>query len=160
MRSLLSLAFAVTLFAAGIVSESHSSDLMRFDGEGWFAWQIAEDEELQIYVRIESGSPREIRVPRWDCGRHELPAAENLGIVDAAESVSWLSRFIEPRSDISNEFMAAISAHPGSIGTRVLQNVVMSSRDRKSREEAIFWLAQSDDEAAFAFLDALLTKAY
>ena len=158
MRSLISLAFAVVLFAACIASESYSSDLLRFDGDGWFAWQIAEDEELELYARIESGRPREIRIPRWDCGRQDPPAAESLGTVSAAESVAWLSRFIDPRSDISNEVMAAISAHPGGVGTRVLQDVVKSDRNRKNREEAVFWLAQSDDDAAFAFLDALLTK--
>lgn len=159
MRSLFSLTFAVVLFAAGIASESHSADLLRFDGDGWFAWQIAEDEELEIFARIESGRPREIRIPRWDCGRQDPPDAVNLGAVGAAESVAWLSRFIEPRSDVSNEVMAAISAHPGGIGTPVLQDVVRSSVNRKTREEAIFWLAQSGDDAAFAFLDALLTNA-
>ena len=53
----------------------------------------------------------------------------------------------------------AISAHPGGEGTRILRDVVQSDSNRKNREEAIFWLAQSDDDEAFAFLDALLTRA-
>ncbi len=159
MKSILPLAFAIALFAAGVASESHGSDLMRVDSDGWYSWQIAEDEELEIYARMESGRPREIHIPGWQCGHSVVPAAENLGTISAAGSAAWLGRFVSPRSDVSTEVMAAISAHPGGEGTRILRNVVQSDGNRKNREEAIFWLAQSDDDAAFAFLDALLTRA-
>ena len=159
MKSLLPLIFAAALFAAGVVSESHGSELLRVDGDGWYSWQIAEDEELEIYVRMESGRPQDIRIPGWQCERNTPPVAEKLGTISAAESAAWLGRFISPRSDVSTEAMAAISAHPGGEGTRILRNVVQSDGNRKNREEAIFWLAQSEDDAAFAFLDALLTRA-
>ena len=159
MKSILPLAFAMVLFAAGVGSESHSSDLLRIDGDGWYAWQVAGDEELEIYARIESGRPRELQIPSLQCGRKTTPDAEHLGTISATESVAWLGRFISPRSPVSSEVMAAISAHPGGAGTALLQDVVRSDLDRKNREEAVFWLAQSDDDAAYAFLDILLTGA-
>ena len=158
MRSLLPLAFALALFAAGVASESHSSDLLRIDGDGWYSWQVEGDEELEIFARIESGRPLELRIPAMQCGRNDTPEADSLGTIGAAESVAWLGRFISPRSTVTSEVMAAISAHPGGAGTRLLQDVVRSDLDRKNREEAVFWLAQSEDDAAFAFLDALLTR--
>ncbi len=159
MKSFLPLAFAIALFAAGVASESHGSDLLRISGDGWHTWQVAGDDQLEIYVRIESGRPGEVLVPGLQCGRKTPPDASDLGTIDASESVAWLGRFISPRSDVTSEVMAAIAAHPAGAGTETLKNVVRSDRNRKNREEAVFWLAQTDDEAAFAFLDALLTRA-
>ena len=157
MKSILPLAFAVVLFAAGVASESHSSDLLRINDDGWYSWQVAGDAELEIYARIESGRPRELRISGMQCRRDDTPDAESLGTISATESVAWLSRFISPRSTVSSEVMAAISTHPDGAGTRILQDVVESDLDRKNREEAVFWLAQSDDDAAFGFLDILLS---
>jgi hypothetical protein len=159
VKPVLPLAFAIVLFAAGVTSESHGSDLLRISSDGWYTWQVRGDRQFDIYARIESGRPTEVLVPQLQCGRKAPPDASNLGLIDAAESVAWLGRFISPRSDVTSEVMAAISAHPGGAGTDILKNVVRSDRNRKNREEAVFWLAQTDDDAAFAFLDALLTRA-
>ena len=159
MKSILPLAFAIVLFAAGVASESYGSDLLRISDDGWYSWQVAGDEELKIYAYIKSERPRELRIPDMECSRSDTPDAETLGTISAEESVAWLGRFISPRSKVSGEVMAAISAHPDGAGTRLLQDVVRSDLDRKNREEAVFWLAQSDDDAAFAFLDRLLSGA-
>jgi len=159
MKAVLPLAFAIALFAAGVASESHSSDLLRVSGDGWYTWQVAGDDELRIFARVESGQARELRIPGLQCGRGDTPEAEDLGLIDAAESVAWLSRFISPPSDVTTEVMAAISAHPGGTGTQVLENVVRSDSNRQNRKEAVFWLAQTDDDDAFAFLDSLLSAS-
>jgi hypothetical protein len=127
MRTFFHLAFAVALFAAAIASESYSSDLLRITGDGWYAWQVAGDERLEIYARIESGRPVEMRIPSFECNhRRGLPDdVQDLGEIPAVESIAWLRRFIGPRSDLSHEVMFAIAAH--------------------------------DDDAAFRFFDKLLT---
>ena len=159
MRTFFHLAVAVALFAAAIASESHSSDLLRISEDGWYTWQVAGDERLEIYARIESGRPVEMRIPSFECNhRRGLPDdARDLGPIAADESIAWLLRFVSPRSDVSSGVMAAIAAHDSAEAARALVDVVRSDRHRKNRSEAVFWLANTDDDAAFLFLDELLT---
>ena len=111
MRTILHLAFAVALFAAAIASESHSSDLLQLDGDGWYSWQVEGPEPLEIHALIRAGRPVEFRVPKFDCGDRSLPESESIGIVSAAESVNWLRRFVDPRSDVGSHVLFIIAAH-------------------------------------------------
>lgn len=111
MRAFLHLAFAFALFAAAIASESHSSDLLKLDGDGWYSWSVADQDELEIHALISGGRPVELRVSSFECGRRDLPESENLGVVSAAESVNWLRRFVDPRSDVGSQVLFVIAAH-------------------------------------------------
>jgi hypothetical protein len=158
MRKVLHLVFAVALFTAGAASESRSSDLLRAASDGWYSWQIEGAVDLEIHARIESGRPQEFYLPSLQCNRRNVPASTDLGTLTPAESIAWLQRFISPRTQVSTEVMAAIAAHPGKEAVRVLQDVVRTDSDWDNRREAVFWLAQSDDASAYAFLDALLSE--
>jgi hypothetical protein len=158
MRIFLHLAFAVALFAAGVASESRSSDLLQVTSDGWYSWHIAGTEDLEIHALIESGRPSEFYIPRLHCSRRNVPGSTDLGTIDAADSIAWLRRFIRPRTPATTGAMAAIAVHPGADAVRVLQDVVRSDANWDTRREAVFWLGQSDNDAAFAFLDALLME--
>ena len=157
MRSLLALAFAAVLFAAGVASESHSSDLLRVSEDGWYSWRVAGKEDLQINALIEAGRPQQLRIVDRGCNDDELPVTEDLGIVGADESVGWLRRFVSPRSSVSSGVLAAIAVHDNEAAAVALRDVIRLDDDRGNRKEAIFWLAQSESEIALAFLDALLS---
>ena len=46
--------------------------------------------------------------------------------------------------------------HEGSRAVQILIDVVESDAHMDIREEAVFWMAQSDSEEAFDYLDRLL----
>lgn len=124
------LVFAVALFAAAIASESQSSDLLRITGDGWYAWQVAGDERLEIYARIESGRPVEMRIPLFECNRRRgLPEdARDLGTISAQESIAWLRRFVSPGSDLSNDVMFVIAAHDDDAAYDFFEELLMAPK--------------------------------
>ena len=124
MRTFLHLRVAVALFAAAIASESHSSDLLKLDGDGWYSWQIEGSQELEVYARIESGHPAELYIPNWDCGRRNPPRAHDLGVIAASDSVDWLRRFVDPRSDINSELLFTIAAHDDDVAYDYLEHLL------------------------------------
>ncbi len=158
MRRFIHIVFALALFTAGIASESRSSDLFQVTSDGWYSWRIAGAGDLEIHALIESGRPSEFYLPTLQCNRSKVPASTDLGSISATESIAWLRRFVSPRTDVSAEVMAAIAVHPGVEPVRALQDVIRSDTDWDNRREAVFWLAQSNDESAYAFLDSLLSE--
>ena len=158
IRPLTHLLFAAVLFASVISSESHSSDLLKITEDGWYTWYVDTDDGLQIYSLIDSGRPTRVVVPAYDCGWKAVADATDLGAIDAAESIAWLRRFIAPRSDISSEVMAALSAHANEDAADALGQVLRSDSSRRNRKEALFWLAQTNADAAFDILDRLLSS--
>ena len=156
MKTALRLVIVVALLAAAVSSESLGAGLLQPREDGWYSWRVAGDDELVVYARIESGVPVELRLPGVRCERRPLPDATDLGTVDAADSIAWLRRFVAPRSKVSTELMAALSLHDAPGAVDALVGVLTSDPDRRNREEAVFWLAQSKSDAAFAALDHLL----
>lgn len=126
MKTFLHLVFVAAMFAATIASESHSSDLMKLDGDGWYTWQVEGDDDLEIFARIESGHPVELRVPAWNCGRFERPEAQDLGVISAADSVDWLRRFVDPNSDINTHLLFVIAAHDDDSAYDYIEHLLLA----------------------------------
>jgi hypothetical protein len=158
MKSVVYLVFTTLLFAAVVSSESQSSELLQITRDGWYTWHVDTNDDLQVYALIESGRPVQVVVPTYHCGREAVPDAVDLGDMNEAESVAWLQRFIAPRTDVSSDLMAAISAHANAAAAEALGNVLRSDTSRRNREEALFWLAQTDSDAAFDIFDRLLSS--
>jgi len=158
MKVFLHLAFAISLFAAGIASESHGSDLLRISEDGWYSWQVEGGAQLEIHARIEAGRPMEFYIPVLQCRREEPPASTYLGKIAAQDSLAWLRRFISPPTEASVDVMAAISAHNSEAAVRVLEDVIRHDDNARNRKEAVFWLGQIEDDAAFELLDALISR--
>jgi len=53
--------------------------------------------------------------------------------------------------------MVAILQSPGTPTQADFHEAISNRSDRKIREEALFWLGQSDSDEAFAVLDRLLS---
>ncbi len=124
MKVLLHLLLAAMLFAAGISSESHSSDLLRITGDGWYTWQVEGADDLEIHARFESGHLQEFIIPRFQCGHRRLPESTDLGVIDAGESIAWLRRFITPQTSISNEVLFVIVAHDNDEAFAVIDELL------------------------------------
>jgi HEAT repeat protein len=63
----------------------------------------------------------------------------------------------DPEDDVREEAVFALSQLPGERGIDALFAVLRDQGlHREIREQALFWLAQSDSDRAFAYLDELL----
>ncbi len=85
---------------------------------------------VQVYVKMKQGVPDEIRVLSSNCPVSAESDISNHGLISADENLGWFRDIIED-SDSSDDL----------------------------REEALFGLVQSGGDAAFAYLDRLLTDS-
>ncbi len=161
MKTAIRLIIAAVLFAACISNESLSAEFPGPLDNGWHTWQTtaADGSELQVYVSMRSDKPGEFRVRSnsvcWDDFNID---ANDLGPIDTAQSIGWLRRYILPHSDLSSDALMAISQHAGELPIAILGDIVKTGTDRELRGEALFWLAQSDNDDAFPLLDRLLSE--
>ncbi len=84
-----------------------------------------------------------IRALSPECPVEANSDIEDLGLIKNADSVSWLSAYIAPRSRLSEDAIAAIAGHAGDTALVVLRDTIRSDPDAENRQEAIFWLAES-----------------
>ena len=84
---------------------------------------------IQVYVRIDSGKPKDIRVLSSNCPVSTESEVTDHGIVATATNLNWFRSIIEDRSQSSD-----------------------------AREEALFGLVQSQSDAAYDYLDSLLSQ--
>ncbi len=160
MKTAIRLIVITVLFAACIASESLGANFGGPVKDGWHTWRVADADggELQIYASIKSGNPVQLRVRSNSVCQDDFDVeATELGLVEVDESIDWLQRYIEPRSDLSSAALMAISLHSGDRPVAVLATVIKSASDRRTRQEALFWLGQSDSDAAFDVFARLLT---
>ena len=164
LNRLSGLLLIVLLIAAGASSQIRAAEPLRLDDDGWYTWRVesgGEYDEEKFYVQMKGGKPKELEiVGRWCYSRNHsdqrYPEAMDLGLLDTDTSIEWLQQHTGERSDLSSDALAAISMHEGSRAVRVLIDVVESDAHMEVREEAVFWMAQSDSEEAFNYLDRLL----
>lgn len=164
LNRIASLMLVVLLLAAGAGSEIRAAETLRLDDDGWYTWRVASVSEFyeeQFYVLVKSGEPREIKIigqwcNSWNRSDRRYPEAVDLGLLDADRSIDWFEQYIGSRSDLSSDALAAISMHEGSRALQVLIDVVESDAHMDIREEAVFWMAQSESDAAFDYIDRLL----
>jgi HEAT repeat protein len=66
----------------------------------------------------------------------------------------------DPDREVRNKAVFALSQLPGERGVDALFAVLDDRRmEREVREQALFWLVQSESDRAFAYVDRLLTEA-
>ena len=160
MKTAIRLIIIALLFAACISSESLSADFAGPAEDGWHTWRVQADDgsELEIFVSMLSGRAVELQV-RGDsiCADKIDVNATDLGVIGIDESIDWLRHYIEPRSELSSDAIMAISLHSGDRPVEVLASVIEFGTNRGIRKEALFWLVQSDSDAAFEVFDRLLS---
>ncbi len=117
-----------------------------------------DSEELRVYVKVRGGEVNQIRALSADCPVTARSEISDLGQVDIATSVDWLSGHLDDVEDDSSEVLAAIAMHAGDAATDALIEIV-EDRDSSQdyREEALFWLVQSESDSAFRYLDEILS---
>jgi hypothetical protein len=168
MRGLLVALYAL-LMGAAVLSSATADELLQPNADGWHTWQVDEPGvssemccftwkrgdnsrkgcnldgqsiafsdsgdcavapgTIQIYVRLDDGMPKDIRVLSSNCPVSTESEVADHGMISAGESLTWFRSIIEDqRLDID------------------------------IREEALFGLVQSESDAAFDYIDSLLTR--
>ena len=153
------------LFAAAFSGQLNAAGQINLAGDGWYTWRVASVDvgaDERIFVRVKSGKPKEIEVAGKWCNGHwgnkrQYDPLVDLGLLDTDESIDWLRQYIGSRSDLSSDALAAISVHAGDRSLQILISIVESDADHDIREEAVFWMAMSESDAAFDYIDGLLT---
>ncbi len=116
-------------------------------------------DQVSVYVRIDVGRVTRIRALTANCPVTTRTAVNNMGEVNNNASVAWLLKQVDADSRLIDDALAAISAHAGD-DAFVALTALLEDRNRrqKTREKALFWLAQSESEQAFNYLDDLLSS--
>ncbi len=89
----------------------------------------AEPGRLQVYARINAGKPVEIRVLSSNCPVSAKSEIVDLGLVSADDNLNWFRNIIEDKQ-----------------------------LHKQAREDALFALVMSESDAAYAYLDRLLSR--
>jgi hypothetical protein len=147
------------MIAAGLSNQSNAADPIKFKEDGWHRWQVPSVEHPEdevIYALIKSGETREIEIRGHWCNGDTHQNAIDHGPLSSDESIDWLQQYLGTRSDLSSDALAAISRHAGDRALQILIDIVESDAHNEIREEAVFWMAMSDSEEAFNYIDRLL----
>ena len=156
MRGLIVVALMV---AAGLSNQSDAASPINLSEDGWHTWRVAsvkQPDEETIFVLVKSGKPVEIEIAGNWCNRRRHEQAIDLGLLSTDESIDWLQRHLGTRSDLSSDALAAVSRHAGDRSLQILIDIVESDADDEIREEAVFWMAMSESDDAFNYIDRLL----
>ncbi|MGI9221275.1 MAG: hypothetical protein ACR2QS_09600 [Woeseiaceae bacterium] len=154
------------LIAAGITGPTRAAESLELGAEGWHTWRVAsvdDFEEEQFFVLMRSNEVKKIHiVGRWCNGwswkrsERNYPEAVDLGFVETEQSIDWFQPYIGKRTELSSDALAAISQHAGERAVQIMIEVVESDAPMDVREKAVFWMAQSGSQEAFAYIDRLL----
>lgn len=168
MRRAIHITF-VALICASLISGPAAADLPQVQDDGWYTWQVDETGasvemccfawdrgnnvrsgcdldgrnlsfsdngdcaasagKLQVYAQFKNGKAIEIRALSSNCAVSSTSEIVDLGLVSAADNLTWFRIRIEDRS-----------------------------LDRQVREAALFALAMSESDAAYAYFDRLLSS--
>ncbi len=107
-------------------------------------------ERMRIHVLLDGGEVRKIRALGPSCPTRARTPIADLGAVTADDSARWRARRIAPRTRISDDALAALAIHAGSVARDALVGVANRDTSRESREQAVFWMGQvrASDSAA------------
>lgn len=118
---------------------------------------LLESDHIRVYVRLRDGQPDRVRALNADCPVTTATEVVKLGEVEPDSSVGWLAARVGRDGDIDAELLAAIPMHDSAAVVATLARLLEDKeRPMKTREQALFWLAQSDTDEAFDYLDRLL----
>jgi HEAT repeats len=115
-------------------------------------------DELQIYAYTEAGNVTKIRALSPQCPVEAQSEIEDLGLIENADSVSWLTAYVTPHSKLSEDAIAAIARHAGDESFAVLRDTVRSDRNAENRKQAVFWMAETGRQQSEAEIERAIAR--
>lgn len=117
----------------------------------------ADTGEMQLYALIESGKVTKILTLSPQCPVTARSEINDHGLLPASDSMDWLKPLVASDDELSEDALASIGAHSG--GVNALVEVVENRKlPMELREQALFWMAHSESDAAFDYIDRLLAR--
>jgi hypothetical protein len=118
-----------------------------------------DSDDIRIYVRVRDGKPNRVRALNAECPVTTKSEVRDLGAVDPDASVRWLASRVGDDKGLDPELLSAIPMHAGEAAIATLTDLLEDQgRPMSLREQALFWLVQSESDEAFDYLDRLLTR--
>lgn len=114
-------------------------------------------DEMQVYALVESGRAVRILALSPQCPVSAASAIDDLGWLGPETSIEWLRGHVSKDDRLSEDALAAIAAHSGSIDA-LIGIVENRGLPMGIREQALFWMAQSDSDEAFDFFTSILAQ--
>lgn len=113
--------------------------------------------ELRVFLRRDAAGIDRVRAYGSDCPV-DLGGASvaTVGRVAASESLEVLEGLALDGSKVRDQAFVAMAHHRGAVP--VLRAIVESDRPKGLRRQALFWLGQVGDDAAFEVFDELLAE--
>ena len=114
-------------------------------------------DQMQIFVEVRNGRVREVRPLSSSCPVRSESEVITFNGVTETQSIAWLETLIEDEPRMADEAVMTLSFHPKDLALQSLFGLLEDHhQDQDAREQALFWLIQSDYDEAFAYLDRLL----
>jgi hypothetical protein len=130
-------------------------ELPRGDARRHINFALAQNDSSDAYARL-------VDISRHDADPEQRGNALFWLAVEYPEQAEDLlldALASEKDGDVVEQAVFAVSQLPGSQGTRILLGLAQDpGQPREIRRQAMFWLANSDDEEALAALEELLTR--
>jgi hypothetical protein len=112
---------------------------------------------MQIFVKVKDRQVREIRPLSSACPIKTEAEVITLENVTEAQSIAWLEKQIDENPKVADEAVMTLSFHTRDVALQALFDLIENrNQPQDNREDALFWLIQSDYDEAFAYLDELL----
>lgn len=114
---------------------------------------------MHVFVEYRDGRIREIQPLSSACPVKSDTAVVHIENVSEAQSVRWLEDQAKHNPKMADEAVMAISFHAKEYALESLVGLLEDrTQDQDAREQALFWLVQSDYDEAYAYLDRLLDR--
>lgn len=112
---------------------------------------------MQIFVALRNGQVREIRPLSSACPVRSDSEVRTIDQVSTEDSIAWLRDQVNQNPGVADEAIMTLSFHAEDEALDVLVDLLEDTGQRReAREQALFWLVQSDSDEAFAYIDRLL----
>ena len=113
--------------------------------------------EVQIYVFLAKGAAEKIVTLSPQCEVSSTTSILDLGIIDNQTSINWLQPYVSADEDLAEDALSSIAAHNGGI-SELIETVEDHAMSLDIREQALFWMIQSDTDDAFDYVSNLITR--
>jgi hypothetical protein len=114
-------------------------------------------DSMQVFVEVQNGRVQDIRALSSACPVSIAGDVRTMDDVSTADSIAWLIAQVDGSPRVAEDAIMALSFHTERQALDALIGLVEDTGQRHdAREQALFWLVQTESDEAFAYLDRLL----
>lgn len=116
-----------------------------------------ESDSMQIFVDIRDGRAQDIRAYSSNCPVKAAASVVTIEAISASDSIAWLLEEAAGNFEVMDDAVMALSFHTKSQALPALFGLLKNTDlPHEVREQAVFWLVQTNYDEAFAYIDRLL----